>query len=212
MFITARINGGRAELMAIQQLGLSAKTVRGGLIIELRTEKKIQATDRDHYVLPELLKNARLFIDVVEWGGKSSENGCGTVVCGLRGSQLRPYYTSKESYVKPCGVHAHFAVPLTVVTVTCSSVNVILIEVHKIYYTRTIAWIGSQIIWSGRFENIPQKHAQFRLAAEAAMAKANCPNCVCVHFAEPLEVFQKLHRAARAAYHQRKRVEYENCG
>ena len=181
MKITARINGENQSLVdTLTQRGIIAKLVKGGVIVELPVKKE----NSDIYEVPMEVNSATLFLDVTEDGGGMTNTGSGTVVCGLSGKALRPYYVPRGGNLA-CGTHAYFSVPNAVVTVTGyrRDDNVTITE-HRIVRNGNIARIESKKLWSGELEVLPELFDQFQAAAEAARNKGNCYHCRCVHFAE----------------------------
>ena len=163
--------------------GITAKLVKGGVIVELPARKK-SWSDPDIYEIPTEVNSSTLFIDATENGGGMTNTGSGTIVCGLSGKALRPYYVSRGGHLA-CGTHAHFSVPNAAVTVTgyrCD--DEVTIEEHKICRDGNIARIESKLLWSGNVKMLPESLSRFRAAAEAAREKGNCYHCRHTHFAE----------------------------
>lgn len=185
MKITARISGENQSMVdALTQRGITAKLVKGGVIVELPARKKESWNDPDTYEVPTEVNCATLFIDVTENGGGMTNTGSGTVVCGLSGKALRPYYVPRGGHLAN-GTHAHFSVPNACVTVTgYRHENVVTIEEHKIKRGGNIALIETKELWRGDIESLPNLFGRFHVAAKAAVEKGNCYHCRCVHFAE----------------------------
>ncbi|MBN1325962.1 hypothetical protein JW977_03195 [Candidatus Falkowbacteria bacterium] len=185
MKITARINGENQSLVdTLTQRGITAKLVKGGVIVELPTRKKESWNDPDTYEVPVEVNGATLFLDVAEEGGGMTNTGSGTVVCGLSGKALRPYYVPRGGHLA-CGTHAYFSVPNAVVTVTGYRRDEnVTIEEHRIVRDGNVARIKSKKLWCGELEVLPESFNRFQAAAEAASTKGNCYHCRCVHFAE----------------------------
>jgi hypothetical protein len=156
MKITARINEEKQDIVDIlTQHGITAKLVRGGVIVELPVRKKESWNEPDVYEVPtEVNSSAILLIDVAEEGGGMTNTGSGTVVCGLSGKALRPYYMPRGGHLA-CGTHAYFSVPNAVVTVTgYRRDNNITIDEHRIIREGNIARIHSKKLWSGEAPTI----------------------------------------------------------
>jgi len=186
MKITARINGENQSLVdTLTQRGITAKLVKGGVIVELPARKKESWNDPDTYEVPAEVNGATLFLDVAEEGGGMTSTGSGTVVCGLSGKALRPYYVPRGGHLA-CGTHAYFSVPNAVVTVTGyrHDDNVTIEESRIVRDGGNVARIESKKLWSGELEELPETFSRFRAAAVAAREKSNCYHCRCVHFAE----------------------------
>ena len=169
---------------ALTQRGITAKLVRGGVVVELPARKKESGSNPDTYEVPAEVNGATLFIDCAEEGGGMTNTGSGTIVCGLSGKALRPYYVPRGGHLA-CGTHAYFSVPNAVVTVTGYRRDTnITIEEHRIGRDGNVARIESKKLWSGELEALPETFNRFQAAAEAASTKGNCYHCRCVHFAE----------------------------
>ena len=184
MKITARVKGESQKVVdALTQRGISAKLVKGGVIIELPEQKKESWNNPNIYEVPVEANGATLLIDVTENGGGMTNTGSGTVVCGLSGKALHPYRLPRGGHLS-CGTHAYFSVPKAVVTVTgYRRDDNITIEEHRIIRDGNIARIESKKLWFGALEVLPEMFNRFQAAAEAASEKGNCYHCRCVHFA-----------------------------
>ena len=183
MKIVAKVNGEKQELVkTLNQKGITAKLVRGGVVVELPKRKKESWNDPDSFEIPHEVNSATLFIDCTEHGGGMTNTGSGTVVCGLNGKALKPYYMPRRGHLA-CGTHAYFSVPNAVVTVTGyrRDTNVTITE-HRIVREGNIARIESKELWRGELEVLPETFEHFRAAAEAAQGKANCYHCRSAHF------------------------------
>lgn len=183
MKITARIEGENQALVeTLTQRGIKAKLVKGGVIVELPMRKELES-DRETYEVPPEANDATLYIDVTEHGGARTNTGSATVVCDSSGKPLRPYYIGRHGHLA-CGTHAYFSVPHAVTITASRQDTIVKIEEHNIVRKGNIAWIESKVLWSGELEVLPNSFKQFKAAAEAAKAKANCYHCRCVHFAK----------------------------
>lgn len=186
MKIVAKINGEDQSLAErLSQRGLFAKLVKGGVVIDLPVQASRSYDDPDSYEVPaEIKDDAKLFIDALEYGGAATNTGSGTIVCGLSGEALRPYYVPRGGHLAN-GTHAHFSVSSSCVTVTgYRHENVVTIEEHKIKRDGNTALIETKELWRGDLESLPNLFSRFQPAAEAANMKGNCYHCRCVHFAE----------------------------
>ena len=184
MKIVARLNKEDQELVNdLRHCGISAKLVKGGVIAELPVRVENQSYD-----LPTQLNGAALYLDVAEHGGGMTNTGDGTVVCGLSGKALHPYYRPRGGNLS-CGTHAYFSVSNAVVTVTGYRKDAnIKIQEHKIVRDGIVVDIKSEELWSGELEVLPDLFSRFRAAAEAAHEKANCYHCRCVHYFTEMSV------------------------
>jgi len=160
--------------------GLEARVIRGRTLIELNKTGNV-------YDIPVEVKsqNPTLMIDCSECGGGMTNTGNSTIVCGLSGKKLRPYYVPRGGHLAN-GNHAYFAVPSMVVTISGYRQDyVVTIEEHAIIVNGSRAHIKSSIIWSDEVDNLPNYLDRYREAAYAAYEKSNCYHCRCVHYAEP---------------------------
>jgi len=180
MKITARVNGENEKMVeALKQRGIVAKLVRGGVIVDL----PLQGHDSYTYLIPqEVGDDAMLFINLAEKGGAATNSGSGTIVCGLSGKALKPYYIPRGGHLA-CETHAYFCAPQAVVTVTgYRRDDTVIIEEFKIFRDRNIARIDSKKLWEGQLEELPKTFSRFQAAAEAADEKGNCYHCRHVHY------------------------------
>lgn len=187
MKITARLNGENQSLVdTLTQRGITAKLVKRGVVIDLprrgRMWSAAEPWDNQEYEIPPEAQEAAFFIDVPEEGGGKTHTGKGTVVCGLSGKALRPYYVPHGGHLA-CGTHAYFSVPVAVITVTgyCLSDDIV-IKKHEIVRNGDSAQIKSSTLWKGDLEVMPESFSRFQAAALAARDKANCYHCRHVHF------------------------------
>lgn len=184
MEIKARFNGENPALVSrLLEQGITAKLVKGGIIVELAGRRDQEG--HTHFVIPGEIAGATLLIEATEHGGGYTNTGGATVVCGLSGKPLRPYYVPRGGHLA-CGTHGYFSVPGAVVTVVGyrRSDNV-TIEEHRIRQVGEIAWIESKQLWSGDIHELPELFSRYQAAAEAANMKANCYHCRCLHFSAP---------------------------
>jgi len=185
MKVVARINGEDQALVdKLKGKGLVAKLVKGAVVVELPKQKKERWDEEDVFEIPAEARAAKLFLDVSEHGGGATNTGSGTVVCGLSGKRLRPYYVPRGGHLAG-GTHAYFSVPEAVITVTGyrRDENITICE-HRIVTSGITAQIVTKELWSGEMEFLPGTFKRYQEAAEAAYRKGNCYHCRCVHFAE----------------------------
>ncbi|TSC56395.1 MAG: hypothetical protein G01um101418_389 [Parcubacteria group bacterium Gr01-1014_18] len=177
MKLVARIQGENQNTVAtLTARQITAKLVKGAIIVDLAKN------ELGGYGIPTECANATLSIDVEESGGGMTNTGSGTIVCGLSGKALKPYYMPRGGH-RACGTHAHFSVPNAVVTITAGKKSGILtINKYTIRKEMYIARIESEKIWSGQIEELPNIFAHYKEAAEAADRKSQCYHCKCVHF------------------------------
>jgi len=182
MKITAKIQGENLVLVdALRKSGINAKLVKNGVIVEL-PKAECSSYQKTVFEAPKQLNGATLLIDCEEHGGGMTNTGSGTVVCGLSGKMLRPYFTPRRGHLA-CGAHGYFSVPGAVVTVTGYRRDTnVSIQEHRIKKDGELAWIETSDIWSGELEVLPNTYKRYEAAAEAAHRKANCYHCRCVHY------------------------------
>jgi hypothetical protein len=185
MKVTAKIKGENQSLVDIlTQRDITAKLVKGGVIVELPVRKKELLNKSDTYEIPAEMNDATLIIDITEEGGGMTNIGSGTIICGLSGKALRPYYVPRGGH-RACGIHAYFSVPNAVVSVTgYRRDDNVTIEEHRIIRDGNVARIESKELWSGELETLPDSFSRFRAAAEAANVKGHCYHCRHIHFAQ----------------------------
>lgn len=150
MKIVARMNGEDSALVeSLNQQGITAKLVRNAVIVELpRIDDTAYGASKGCKV-PAEVNGAMLFIDCTEYGGGMTNTGSGTVVCGLSGKSLRPYYIPRGGH-RAGGTHAYFSVPNAVVTVTGYRRDTgVTIQEHRIVRDGDVARIQSTELWSG---------------------------------------------------------------
>lgn len=186
MKIVAKVPGeNRGLLERLQAIaGVTAKLVKGAVIAELPRKRELVGDYRDVYLVPPELRQAELRIDCEESGGGATNTGSGTVVCGVDGEPLTPYYIPRGGSL--CNAtHAYFSVPEAVVTATGyrhdQNVTIVLHRIVRLTQGG-MARIETRTIWSGEINELPETFAQFQAAAEAAHRKGNCYHCRCVHF------------------------------
>jgi hypothetical protein len=132
--------------------------------------------------LPKEVAGALLFLDCSEVAGEVDGRLFATVVCGLSGKPLRPYYESRGKG-KKYKRYARFSAPQTIVTVQGKD-NQVSIMKHRVEMVQSqTAQIVSFRIWNGNPESMPRKLAHYRPAAESALAKLRCTNPHRLHFA-----------------------------
>jgi hypothetical protein len=187
MKIQLKIAGENQQLVEkMTKLGIEAKLVRGGVIITLPQKEKESWDSPNSFSIPPELQgiDANYCIDIPEEGGGMSNTGSSQIVCGLSGKALWPYYVPRSGHLSN-GTHAYFSVPSAVATVSVGDRrdNDLTILEHRIVREKDEATIVSKNLWQGQLENLPQLFERFRLAAAAAVAKANCYHCRETHYA-----------------------------
>jgi hypothetical protein len=153
--IIAKVPGENQSLVkALTERGIAAKLVRNGVIIELQCRQNGSGDSPDLYELPPEANSAILHLDVTEEGGGMTNTGSGTVVCGMSGKSLRPYFTPRSGSLA-CGKHAYFSVPNCCVTITgYRGSNAIVVNEHRIIVAPgsdggQVARIETEELWHG---------------------------------------------------------------
>lgn len=155
----------------LRALGLDAKAVRNATICRLPPYNE-EDPDSPVWSLPRCLKKATLLIDCAEAGGLVSKDlGIGTVVAGVSGKPLKPYYVPKRVQAET----AFFAVLNRAVTITGWQDGVLRISRHEIADESSAIWVETHEVWVGRLVSLPKNLKRFEPAAKAAVDKANTP-------------------------------------
>ena len=173
-------------MAALERQGINARTIGGcKVVIEL------PRNDVDEYRLVPEGSGGVLHIYTTERGGKPANgNGMGTVVCDLMGQAIRPYHEPPNDRTKwyPDFWQARFRLEELVEVSARARGNSpahysdIMIVHHRISCRGSLATINHETIWHGRADHLPDVHQQFRVATEAAHAKAWCHHCRCTHY------------------------------
>jgi len=178
MNLTARIRGEREDVVEqMKARGISARLVKGATIVEFPEE-------RSKYKIPPELKDFELRINLSENGGGMTKTGLATVVCGLSGKPLHPYFIKKTGDLSN-KEHAFFSIPGAVITVTASKNDeAVDIQEHRIKHDTdtTTAWIETKDIWIGGINSLPSLYERYWEAANAALDKACCYHCREPHY------------------------------
>lgn len=124
-------------------------------MIYQKNEKK--TTEHETFFVPRELVGRKIFIDCSEFGGATTLGGEGTVVCGLSGKPLSPYYRFKIKVGEEALgriTQAKFSVPGSVISILARSRdervlvqrNDVLIEDETATLKKTVLWDGSPVI------------------------------------------------------------------
>lgn len=173
---------GRQHRLAeqLRRKGVRTKVVDKATLIDL--PPVVDKEGCRAFRLPKEAANALLFLDCSESADEGDGRPFATVVCGLSGKALKPYYESRgrgKKYKR----YARFSVPQAIVTVR-SWDNKISIMKHRVEVVRPqTAQVFSFVIWNGKLESLPRKFAHYRSAAESAQAKLRCVDPHRLHFA-----------------------------
>jgi hypothetical protein len=187
MEITAKVpreDPGLVKVLA--EAGLKARLVRGGVIVQLKKLDEHRDTDKgkivETYEIPSLLQqetNTVYLIDCEEHGGGLTRTGSATIVCGVNGERMRPYYIPK-GYAN--STHAQFALRACVTASASKDDQVITLWSHKVSKEGATVSLISERFWKGILGELPELYEKFRPAAEAALKKACCYHCRGPHY------------------------------
>lgn len=190
MNITLKFPGGDTDTALMNQLlreGFIVNSVKDALIVNLLVPEERSENYLIHrvpvYRIPREANKAIFCIDVEEKGGGEIKTGEATIVCGLSGKKLRPYYV-RRSPVSANETHALFSIRASVVTVTAwRPADTVSIDEHRIVRKGICAWIETVNLWQGPCRELPEALGRFEQAVEAAIEKAYHDNCREVHYA-----------------------------
>jgi hypothetical protein len=178
--VLARTKARDDIIHALTQQGVPVKTTRTGILVTLLP---IDPDNQEEYWIPEELEEPIFLLHAAEEGGGQRRTGRSTIVCGLSGKALKPYYIRAGS-AKICGEHAYFTVPNGLVTVSgYRQDRSVAIREHTILIHKGIAKINTSILWDGERQAIPRSLSDFWDAAQAAEDKCQCQSCRDVHYA-----------------------------
>lgn len=137
-------------------------------------------------LLPEC-EGGQLRLYTGERGGLAKTVGKGTVVCTLDGKPLEPYYIPRNygGWSRE-GAQARFYTNDQLVEVTAtirgSEPDKTEIARFTIVTGFETASILKQKLWADCSDDLPMEHLAFFDAVNAAVQKAKCRHCTCVHF------------------------------
>jgi hypothetical protein len=124
--------------------GIQARNRRGNILVKLPASKEINGA----YEIPTEIasnKNVEFLISCTEHVKKRGNTESVTIVCGLSGKELHPYYIPLRG-----NIQAYFDIPKRVVTITCDcNSKEITIEEHCIVRKGNIVKINTEKLWSG---------------------------------------------------------------
>ena len=194
MHVVARVKDGDAALVtALEAQGFAARTVKGGVIIELAV---VNGKDPEPFSVPDQVNGGPLLFQCVESGGHDG-NGTAeaTIICGLSGKMLRPFWIPRSG--RECDVHARFSVPEKVVVITAWHEGLdnesrikrsyFVVTKHEVSTEDGQATVKSQMLFKGSLvAHLPGSLKKFADAVEAALAKAECQHCSEPHYAVSL--------------------------
>ena len=165
---------------ALNRRGIVTRITRGNVVARLR--RKSLEKNFDSFEIPvEIAYQGRLFISAAEQGGGFSLIGPHQIVCGLKGKALKAYSVGSSSK----DVQAYFRAPVGLVTICINRQmhsDVIVITEHRIEREQRVAKIVSKPLWQGRVKDLPESLGCYKMAAGAAVEKARCYQCRCIHY------------------------------
>jgi len=183
MKIAIRLTGTEEQLKEtmnkLDSIGQKFKRVKNGIVI--------YPSDKTY---PEVLKPDPKTLRILESesGGYDPEKKTGraTVVCSVFGKKIRPFYVDPET--RPFGGAALFALHGQGAKVTAkvsqSGTEVQIVTMKSQLKDGGRISLVRNLLWDAPIEHdLPEYLSHFRDAIDAAVEKANCPNCCKVHFA-----------------------------
>jgi len=110
---------------------------------------------------------------LVEEGGSTKHGGNATIICGMKGQALHPYWVFKKAGPSN-GIHAHFSVSYDVVLVNasqdCHGEKISLTQC-SIAQNGNKCWIEKKELWTGQPNKLPKTLNEFYVASKLAMKK-----------------------------------------
>jgi len=180
--IIAKMSYSKGLFDELIENGFKVKAVKGGLIVNFNPVS--EEDDNNVFCIPQplLMRDYNLLLNISENGGALESTGKATIVCGLSGRPLIPYYIPSGPSV--CGNHAYFSIPNNAITVSSYKNSYdIMIAKHQIVTSKKRATIETTSLWYGQMDDLlPDCFQDFQAAATAARAKANCYHCREPHF------------------------------
>lgn len=155
-----------------------------GIIIDLK-EISYNGNGIIAYELSPLLKDATFLIDIREEGGAEDDSGNSMIVCAFSGVAIRPYYIRRKP--RKGRDNAHFCVPKEVINIMGynkrKEVTILHHEVKPLVEERMLILGTKTLFKEGLIQDLPYPLKRFSLAALAAIDKAQCKDCICIHYA-----------------------------
>ena len=181
MKITAIVEGVDQSLSMDPSLTSFTKRQIGDyLIVELL--KTIPASEKPmKFEIPNILRNSLININIVE--EYNTQTYSGTIVCGLFGNPLSPYYVPKN---KIQGITAFFSSFKNIISITgYRDTSDILIRKYEIVTTKTtnIITLKTPILFNKKISDLPKRFLRYTNAIKAAKEKSICHDCSHVHYA-----------------------------
>lgn len=178
----------------VRDISEAVNVIKNGVIIDPKCEN-------DVYSIPELIKdkNHILLIDVTENGGFcEGVDRFAQVVCGMSSKALKPYFIPRKN-VKPCGHHAYFSIPESCVIIQAidsDNIKIIKLNINNQVSQNNTATLEKTELYSGSVETINEENVRFKQAAQVALDKYNCNDCVHTHFYNDRNSFKQYKQAA----------------
>ena len=164
-------------LSQLKAAGISFRQPRGKLCIYIQLPRM----EDEKYQIPDFLTEFvnNISINISECGGLKDKTGKGTVVCGIHGAKLNPYYVNMGD---PNGNHAYFSLRMATM-VTCTYPNLLFDIVNlRMKIEGNTVRIETGKVFHGDMEELKRTKWEFVNAAEAAMEIASTLNCWDAHF------------------------------
>ncbi len=183
MQIRGRIHSNEEDIFRyLTRKGVVVKREKRSMLFDLKITAGLLEPGPEYCEIPRAVKDVSAevvyLIEASEKGGLRLHDGNGTIVCGLKGKRLRPYYVPR----KKNGPTAFFSAVGGLSTVTAYfHEGTFMIMNHKIKENSNgFLYIESLTVGFGSF--LPSSLSHYTEAVQAAKEKAACINCNCVHF------------------------------
>lgn len=111
-----------------------------------------------------------------------------TVVCGISGKPLMPYYipsTDRQKADPFLGVQGCFSVPEKCVTVTATFGKAVILTVHNAVLSSDFIRVVDTKLWEGAWQKLPPEYDRYWNAVHAAQQKLLCKDCHELHYHAP---------------------------
>ncbi|MDD4937762.1 MAG: hypothetical protein PHX34_01975 [Candidatus Shapirobacteria bacterium] len=169
--VIAKLSGEHVNLL--ERLGHSVvKLVRNATLVELKATDGVYRIPKEIYGFSFSLQ-----IEVAEEGGGYTHTGFSTIVCGLSGKKLKPYFMPRYGDLA-CEKHAFFSVPMSVVLVKGDRAKEeVEITKHSIVCINQTVRVEESLIWKGQFDRLPKRYQQYKGAVNAAKDKCSYYHC-----------------------------------
>lgn len=185
MKLVARLLGEHPQLVErLKKEGYRAKHVRGAAVVDLCLDR----TRAGVYRFPPGVDPAtEVLIEVAECGGSGDHNGGATIVCGLSGGKMKPYFRPMGTEARQ--VQAWFATPIGLCLIQATSYggqgpSVIGYELRTARETDHVALQRRQLFQLAGPHQLIGAPAAYTAAVRAAVAKVQCRGCRHMHYGE----------------------------